>query len=202
MSKIPVKVGLRNNPIYVECEIHGTKLRVYRDGRIDRYASIKTIHYDIGWNIVSTTPHKGNRYLKIVLGNTAIGFKNVKQHRIIYWSWNQDTFDLFDNKIEIDHIDRNTYNNELSNLRPATRSENSCNVDSRGLSGIKNITIRKRKLKPYWEWYISVRKGDEKRYRTAIGGMGNKPLVYQEIPDHILEIRDRMVKDLHGDYYN
>ena len=57
-----------------------------------------------------------------------------------------------DNRTEIDHIDRNTANNAVSNLRWATRSEQALNSSTRSDNklGEKNIHFRKNVAKPYF----------------------------------------------------
>lgn len=65
--------------------------------------------------------------------------KVYKVHRVIYLLCTGEYPDL------IDHIDRNRLNNHITNLRPATKSENALNtVCHRDNSlGLKNISKRK-----------------------------------------------------------
>ena len=54
----------------------------------------------------------------------------------------------------IDHIDGNTSNNKVENLREATQSQNLCNtkIRSDNSSGIKNVCWHKYKK----QWYVQV----------------------------------------------
>ena len=94
---------------------------------------------------------KSNKFLKHNLGNN--GYK-----RITLCSNNKPTYHLIhrliglhyipnpDNKSQIDHIDRNRLNNDISNLRWATRKENMNNKSKRitNISGYTNIFYNKR----------------------------------------------------------
>ena len=61
-----------------------------------------------------------------------------------------------DTSDEIDHKDCNPRNNQISNLRPATRSQNAmnCKVRSNNKSGYKGVIWRKDLQK--WQAYITV----------------------------------------------
>ena len=64
---------------------------------------------------------------------------------------------------EIDHIDGNKVNNNIENLREATRSENNCNVRTRAdnTSGVKGVCWHKRDKK--WQVRVTVN-GKEKHF--------------------------------------
>ena len=64
-------------------------------------------------------------------------------HRIIYFIHNQewDIWDISQSNL-IDHIDRNPFNNNIENLRPATHQENMWNRKSRGYYNTKYGTFR------------------------------------------------------------
>jgi hypothetical protein len=86
---------------------------------------------------------------------TQIDKKIIVNHRIIFMM-----FCGFLPK-QIDHIDRNTLNNKIENLRPATNAENQCNskVKVTSKSGIKNVSWVKRKNR----WHVRLKvNGKEK----------------------------------------
>jgi len=62
---------------------------------------------------------------------TRINKKKFLFHRIVYYAHNQE-WDIYDNSInnQIDHIDRNSLNNNISNLRVVNQKENNLNKDS------------------------------------------------------------------------
>jgi hypothetical protein len=65
--------------------------------------------------------------------------KRVYIHRIIFEMYNGDT------ALEVDHIDRDTNNNRLENLRAVSRAENVANtgIRSDNLSGYKGVSFHK-----------------------------------------------------------
>ena len=61
---------------------------------------------------------------------TPVSTRNFGFHRIVYYAHNPE-WNIWDtsHNNEIDHIDRNKTNNNISNLRVATRSENALNQE-------------------------------------------------------------------------
>jgi len=76
-----------------------------------------------------------------------LGQKHYKVHRLVALAFIPNP----ENRIEIDHIDRNTANNVVSNLRWSTREEQNYNTKTRKDSkvGERNIHFRKNYPKCY-----------------------------------------------------
>lgn len=116
----------------------------------------KTMRYDRGclFHTVSRSTVKAGQRAGCL---RADGYRDVKikgvkflEHRVIWaictGSWPEN---------ELDHIDRNSYNNAIENLRPADRYLNTANTGKRitNNSGYKNV---------YWNplnsrWRVAVR---------------------------------------------
>ena len=102
-------------------EINGVKMK------LDLYKLYYLFEYkngDKNWR-EKTLNDNGNGYLI-----TGINYKKYLFHRIVYYAYNQD-WDIYDSSYgnTIDHLDRNKLNNNISNLRPATRREQQLNRD-------------------------------------------------------------------------
>lgn len=107
--------------------------------------------------------------------------KNYKLHRLIFL-YHHGYLPKF-----IDHIDTNIKNNNIENLRPATKSENACNrtKQKNNTSGIKGISWNK-KLK---KWRVQCNKDGKSFY------LG----VYSDINDAELTLLNFRVI-IHGQY--
>ena len=92
---------------------------------------------------------KGYYYIKLCKDGKS---KNLLNHRLVALSF----IDNVDNKLCVDHIDGNKTNNNINNLRYATKSENAMNskVPSTSSSGCKGINFRKDTN--MWRAYITV----------------------------------------------
>lgn len=111
--------------------------------------SHKSTQVNIG-DIAGSLDFKRNRYI------VGFGCSTYMAHRIVYFLHNPS----MDNRLEIDHIDGNTANNNILNLRMANRSENRCNTKKpkSNSSGLKNIAV-----------YVDRRNGKENvRYRVVV----------------------------------
>jgi hypothetical protein len=60
-----------------------------------------------------------------------------------------DDFDIFDSEITIDHKNVNHHDNELENLRTATREEQNRNKLTYGGELVKGFTVIKKGIKRY-----------------------------------------------------
>lgn len=91
-------------------------------------------------------------------------------------------------KPEVDHIDGDKLNNDLSNLRWATRSENQRNrgKQSNNTSEFKGVSFHKRSGK--WQAYIKV---DGKR----------KHLGLFHTKEEAAAVYEEAAKELHGEFY-
>jgi hypothetical protein len=74
---------------------------------------------------------------------------NIKMHREIM---------EFPIGYEIDHIDHNGLNNQKSNLRIATRSQNNCNTIYKNSSGYRGVSLHCRKKNGQQKYKLIVNK--------------------------------------------
>ena len=137
----------------------------------------KVLKYDIN--------NKGYKQVKLYNED---GKKNHYIHRLVAIHYIPNP----NNYKEVDHFDRNPLNNDISNLRWVTSSENSQNrgMISTNKSGIKNISYHKR----YNLWrYVKEINGNsfEKRFKTKIDAICYKFIIQ-------LRIRARHLSRHHG----
>ena len=120
-----------------------------------------------------------DKYEKIKLNK-----KYYLTHRLIYiWHFN----DLTETH-EVDHIDNNPSNNDISNLRLANRKENISNtvLSSKNKSGIKGVSFDSSRGK----WMAQIKHGDTKISKR-----------FNDIKDAESFIKALRVS-LHGDFHN
>tara|TARA_R110001606_G_C14903000_1_gene594240 strand:- start:7 stop:486 length:480 start_codon:yes stop_codon:yes gene_type:complete len=126
--------------------------------------------YWVKYEQTIVTDIRGNQYKKINAG------RHFFIHRVIYYIHNQE-WDIWDGSKSnlIDHIDRNTFNNNIENLRVVTNQQNCCN------KGTTNVTITK-----YNTYRAKVSFGDihiSKCYKTeqeAINAVAEFKLKYHQ----------------------
>ncbi len=107
---------------------------IYPDGKI--YSCIRH-------QIMRPTPSNG--YNQIGMTNN----KGQRKNKFIHCLVAEHFIDNSENKPCVDHIDRNRLNNNVSNLRWVTRSENQQNrgIQINNTSGMKNIRFHKKNNK-------------------------------------------------------
>ena len=127
--------------ISMEFELHGVKFK-YEDGVMYRWYEYSCKNNwrknHSKWKILGGEKRKD--------GYVAIRFKinniryNYLLHRIVYWIHNPD-WDIYNSSTNnsIDHIDGNTRNNNIENLRVVTNQENSFNTKAKGYYFIKDV---------------------------------------------------------------
>jgi hypothetical protein len=116
-------------------------------------------------------------YLTIRIRN-----KTYYVHRIIYEMHRGDT------NLEVDHRDRNKENNDIDNLRPATRSQNVCNnvIRADNASGYKGVCYHKATRK----WNAQINIGANKR----------KSLGFFNTPEEAALTYNKAAIELHGEF--
>lgn len=94
---------------------------------------------------------------------------------------------------EVDHIDHDKLNNDLSNLRWCTRSQNVQNrsTHSNNTTGETSIIKCTNNGKPYW------------RVEVMLDGKSHRRLFKRDsdmIPQEAIDARDMLKRELHGDF--
>lgn len=99
-----------------------------------------------------------------------------------------------DPKIQIDHIDRNGLNNQKSNLRPCSCSENHRNCRMRkSTTGFRGVSLYK--AKRVWKDY------DGPVYRARINHQGKEISIgFYKTPQEAAEARDKKSLELHKEF--
>jgi len=148
--------------------------------------------FDLNSNQVYNTKYK--RYLKISSNNNGYYKIRLREnskdktflfHRLVY--------EIYKGEIPkglcIDHIDNNTENNNIDNLRLATYSQNCCNrltAKTNKSTGYKNIRFRNNKYE------VNITKNNKKFIYS------NKFKTLEEA----IENRDIQLKLIHGQFHN
>lgn len=126
----------------MELELNGAKIRVYEDGRVERFGKIVWNAQEFTWNEL-----KGTIRIQKNCGyqchETNINQKKYHTSRIIYFAFNQN-WEIHNSSPNntIDHIDRNSLNNHINNLRVATMAEQTLNREYKNQKGYSFIKSR------------------------------------------------------------
>jgi hypothetical protein len=132
----------------------------YKEGKL--FWKIAKRKIKIGQEITSTN---SSGYLKVCLEG-----KYFLVHRVIYEMFNG----LIPSNLQIDHIDGNRKNNNISNLRLATIKENSYNREkqSNNTSGFKGVNWSKY----HFKWRVRI----GKKHLGYFNDLEEAYLVYQK----------------------
>ena len=112
----------------MDLELNGAKLRVYEDGKIERFGKKMWNSQEFTWYELKGCIRIDKRGYQSHI--TMINRKSYITSRIIYFAFNQnwEIHNLSKNNT-IDHIDRNSINNRINNLRVFTMAEQALNRD-------------------------------------------------------------------------
>lgn len=129
---------------------------------------------------------KSSKMIFMKFNDTNYGF-----HRLVWIYHHGDIPESY----EIDHIDCNPHNNNIENLRLATKGENARNTRYQGNnSGYKDITKYSKieKGKTYWYYLVGVKANgrvDRKNFPFTEAGLLKA-----------IEYRDYQINKLHGEF--
>ncbi len=148
------------------------------------------------WELVSNNKPNGNGYISVKTNG-----KSMLLHRIIFAAFN-NSFDIYDSSIQIDHINRIKTDNRIDNLRMATNAENNQNKTRRSdnSSGQKNIYAFYRRERDHWYWRVEIIHNGNKHQKYFFADRGPVPDLLPPIPQDVIDYRDDMLIQLHGEY--
>jgi len=130
-------------------------------------------------NVLGKPAGRSNgRYMQVKLGG-----KEYLTHRVVFLMMNGFLPDY------LDHINGNTFDNRIENLRPATARQNNWNrkISNRNTSGVKGVTFYQKINK--WKGYIEMnRKNIHVGYFDKLEDAANAVALKR--------------RELHGDFAN
>jgi hypothetical protein len=109
--------------MFKEIEINGAKLRIYETGVVERFINNKF------WKLVKGTIHINNKS-NYKCHHIQINKKKYITSRIICHAYLG--LILSNKELYVDHIDRNSLNNNVNNLRLVSPQVNQFNTDAKG----------------------------------------------------------------------
>jgi hypothetical protein len=123
----------------MEAELNGRLIKLDEDGELYWWFAIsggrplKTPRWRKSKQTI-VTDKRGKQYKRLQVGS-----RKFLVHRLIYYIHNQE-WNIWDGSKAnlIDHVDRNTFNNNIENLRVVTHQQNCFN------KGTSNVTLTKR----------------------------------------------------------
>lgn len=126
---------------------------------LDHNELLSLIKYDPDTGIFTWKVARGPRAAGALAGNLQTnGYYQIRINKKLYLAHRLAWFYIFKEWPEgvVDHIDRNTTNNRLDNLRDVTQAKNTYNstIPSHNSSGFKGVSFSKQKGK--YEAYISL----------------------------------------------
>ncbi len=119
----------------IDCVYYNDCIRCYRDGRVERKLKGTFIK---GRKIGEWYPVEINKNQNYTLIN--IDGKNIRFHRLIGFCF-KGLNNLIGNQLDdvIDHINHNTHDNRVENLRVCSKQQNAFNREVKGCYYIKTI---------------------------------------------------------------
>jgi len=190
MSKIVINIALKVVD-YKEVEINLCLFRCYESGKVERQI-MRTNRYGKKGDFCRCDNNKPRYNKKTDRYDIQVGVngKFYFLHRIVYYAFNPG-FDFHNPKIQIDHINRDSMDNKISNLREATHAQNQRNqkTHTKNKLGLKNIYDRKT------HWVVQINKDG----RTVVNRCFNKTLY--TLDDVILFRNDKLL-EYHKEFAN
>jgi len=100
------------------------------------------------WKLLNLNKKDKYGYIIIDLTNKKKETKKFRLHRIVYYAFNIERFDINDSSTDnsIDHINANRSDNRISNLRNVTHQHNQFNTKAKGYSFHKPLNKYKAQI--------------------------------------------------------
>jgi hypothetical protein len=132
--------------VFIRCSINGTQLKVFEDGRIFKLSDESWIQLK-GWFDTNKREYKRHA--------TEINGRKYTTSRLIWKAFHPEFNLEFSSDNTIDHINRNSLDNRLCNLKVANRSEQNLNRKRMNFKNAKGCYFHKKDKK--WHARISIK---------------------------------------------